>query len=384
MKPLYDIILENSANRELISEYNKAIKWLESIDFFQKQQIITLEDIKKIYDFKEKNKKTAPIVAHYSAPNNFSFRRWVALVPDLSFDVYQTTSFYKGLHNTKLKEDGFWEPDAQDFEVVIAYGFNEKLNPGYIQNIDIAGGQMPENKKQLIVEYYENNKQMIDAITNCIKSASPIGKCPSGSVTQDWVNLGSFKELNHTPNRTPKTDLISTDKKVKISLKKSTGAQLMSGGYCESKATIYSAIDEIQDEDDKKELLEVMGIPWADFRQSKMSVAERRKQNDKDIFKFDDIHRNADKVINKMCSKYSKFKEKILIEATTGNIKFGKNSDQSANYVLLWNDVNLNENKFLDAQKYAIESARKNVKIYINYKSAGKNSWGALRIEPKK
>lgn len=382
MKKLFDFILESLSQKYLISNVDEAIKYLNDIGFFNNDPSqITEEDIKLIFNFKEKNKKNSPIVADYKGPGTFAFRRWVQNIKEINEKVNGIKkSAFKGFHNTSLKEDGNWEPSAGDMEFVLSFAYNKKYFDNDNDNIKYVTGKGIEDiKSKQIIEYYDNNKENIDKCISYIVTDGPIRKCENGVTTNNWYIIGGYSK---NPDNTAKTDLISKSCKYKISLKKLKGAQLMSGGYNEAKATILSSIDYITDDDDKKLLVTNMGIPWAKLN-STDTISSRRKIEDPEIFKYDNIHKNITEIINKLVNKYPDFKKAIVRESATGEFKFGKNSPATANYVLLWDIDKPDETTFMKMDDYIDEICTKQLKIYVNFKSAGNNSWSALRIESK-
>ncbi len=376
-------IFEASNTRYLISDANEAIGFLKNIGFFEKDPTgITEDDIRNIYAFRDSKKKNSPIVAGYSSPSNFAFRRWVMSVPGIKDKVegVRKTAF-KGFHNTNLKDGGEWIPSAGDMEYVLAYAFN-KIN-GLFKTDDenmkyVTGKGLNDVKSKHIAEFYDNNSYDIDKCVSHISAKGAIKKCENGIVTDEWRIFGGY---NKNPDNTAKTDLISKDGH-RISLKKLKGAQLMSGGYNEAKATIFACADYITDEGDKKMLINGMGVQWANFKNA-MTVSGRRKINDPEIFKYDDIHKNITNIINKLTDKYPEFKKAIIREASTGEIKFGKNSPATADWILLW-DIDIpSKTRYVKMDDYIDEVCSKQVRIYVNFKSAGSTSWSALRIETK-
>ena len=92
----------------------------------------------------------------------------------------------------------------------------------------------------------------------------------SNKNTEEWKLLGNYKETNDRPNNTPKTDLISSNEKYKISLKKANGSQVMSGAYNEARATILCACKDANFKYDEYDKL--LSIPWVKLRGNQKGI----------------------------------------------------------------------------------------------------------------
>lgn len=170
------------------------------------------------------------------------------------------------------------------------------------------------------------------------------------SVTPEWITLGLYKESGKTPNNTPKTDIIGG--KYHISVKEGTGARLMSGAVNESIATIRAAIKSLNDPELNKEINELFNKlksvgTRARLSSSKVTVGDIKKKY-KNIGPGTDISDDERKVlaIEELKKEFNQFvakinsdpniREAIIREALTGAVKFGKDSDSCANYILTW------------------------------------------------
>ena len=91
------------------------------------------------------------------------------------------------------------------------------------------------------------------------------------------------------------------------------------------------------------------------------------------LFIFNDIEYKGQKKID--------FKKAVMYEAATGEKKFGANSPATANYILVWDDLNQNNNHLYNIKDY-IESKVNSAKFNIGFKTA-KDVGIAMRIAIK-
>jgi hypothetical protein len=122
----------------------------------------------------------------------------------------------------------------------------------YDENIEYVTGRERDNnfKLEQLMLFYVQNEDSCKRIVEPLKGINKKFKKLSSifDTTDVWKKLGEYTK---SPNKTPKTDIISEDGKYKISVKKFGGSQLMSGSEQETRATLLSCIDYIDNEDDK-------------------------------------------------------------------------------------------------------------------------------------
>ena len=148
----------------------------------------------------------------------------------------------------------------------------------------------------------------------------------------------------------PKTDLLSTNGKLKLSAKKGP-AQLMSAVQQESKATVLAAAKTVGlNEKIKKNILDAVSQMAVNTRTDKLNTAELRKADPKKL--KSEINKNAKKILDtataanaklqkeldKAFSNNPEFKKAFVYEAMTGEQKFGPKSAAEANYVIAFNN----------------------------------------------
>lgn len=172
-----------------------------------------------------------------------------------------------------------------------------------------------------------------------------------GSVTQEWIKLGLYKESGATPNNTPKTDIIGG--KFHISVKEGTGARLMSGAVNESIATIRAAIKSLNDSELNKEVNDIFAKLKSVGTRARLSSADVKVGDVKKKYKgieYTDADLSDDErkvlTIEELKKEFNEFiakvnsdpeiREAIIREALTGSVKFGEKSESCANYILTW------------------------------------------------
>ena len=409
------LIYENTSNFKLLKTFEDAKEWFKSVGYIdnddndeilRSKMLISLNDILTIYDIADENNKIAPLIGNYKSKNVFTMRRWIDNYIDIwrdrtgnnfiTDDWFWTPirGIYAGPHNTKLKEDGSFNPTAEDMESVISFAYNHLTNPTYddYENINYVcniSKSKPNQKVENLLNYYQDEKKFMDNIANTlIKSIYnknlKFHKLLSGDskATKHWEELGTYKELDAKINNTPKTDIISSDNHFKISLKKANGSQLMSGAFCEAKATIMGAAENTLDEDTITLLQSKLDIAnkWVTgINKQKTQGSDEIK---KLIYQSENSASELTQMLNKLLDENKEFKKALLYEAMTGEIKFGKNSLSSANYVFVWS-AKESENKLYKVNDYLDHILSNKLKIEVAWKTGGSKSYQVLRITTK-
>lgn len=412
MKSLIQFIKESLVN-ESASDYLLLKDYKEAENYFNEypKQIekfgLTLDDVKHIYDIAAEYNKTAPFVGRYKSNKVFAMRRWV----DSKLDEWRERSgndkiqeewfwtkipgVYAGPHNTNLKEDGSYNPSAEDMESVVAFAVNKMLDSDFddVQNIKFClnnNSDKQTQKEENMLNYYQDEFKFINNCANVLKQVDDkLHKLPSkDKSTGEWENLGSYKETGDRPNNTPKTDLITSDGKYKVSLKKDGGSQPMSGAYNEAKATILSAAQDCKlTKEEYNELEQILSTPWTKLRGNQKGVSMQKTQGDeKTQTLIDNAETNVKKVseyLNNKLKENKDFMRALLIEAMSGNHKFGKDSNSAANCVFVWSN-NASNNKFYHSiEEYVDHIPQNKLKVEIGWKTGGSTSYQVLRIVTK-
>jgi len=394
MKSLYQFILEATANDKLqcfaidfdyfkdYAERNKIVDKDGIITVGRKGsgKIIKLSEVEQMYDYAKENNRPCPIIVSYKRkPGHFVFRRWVAALNDIfeGIDlIVDKGAPYDGLHNTNLQEDGKWFPNAEDYESVISFAYNKKHNlfDSDPENIKYVTDQDPvsDSKAEQLMNFYIANAETIDGIVD--KLPNDCGKMKKLSsntkVTSEWENLGHYKDANVRPNTVPKTDIIS--QKYHISVKEAGGSQLMSGYEQESRATLTWAAQQLGDKEIIEKVESLFTHPWLRNINSAKEVEARANAQD--------YNRVLTTTIKELWQN-EKFKHLVIKEAMTGEVKFGKNSDKTADCVFVWDETNPSASKLYTIDEY-VDHVQKDSIVIIALKTATTTST-AFRIITK-
>ena len=330
---------------------------------------------------------SSPFVGKYNSSKGFACRRWVkdnpALIEymtknKLSFtDVFKGYSF-KDYHDTTLEKiDSF--PTSADEEIFIAMSLNVKsIGKDKTENAMKYALFGDENKKlnekeQVVYDkfykYYKDHKSQIDSRADDfdVESGDLFTKCSNASVKNDiqdtWKEDGEYTKY---PDYTPKTDIISKNGR-KISIKKSDGAQAMSGGMNETAATLlsYSYLLDKETQDKIDSL----------FKDNDGNLIDWNGKDDERNKKLNDTIKNIFK--NKEANK--KFILAILTESLTGAGKFGENSDGTSNEMLTWSKDGKLIKDDIETYIYRTYQSLSEKNVTINHKSSGK-TWTVMRM----
>ena len=420
MKHLQEYIIESTSDFILLKTFEDAKIWFSKVGWIngnddsklKEKMKISLNDILIIYDIADEHNKIAPLVGNYKSTKVFAMRRWIDNYLDewskrskninITDDWFWTPikGIYGGPHNTNLKEDGSFQPTAEDMESVISFAYNHLSNNNYddYENMNYvcnSSKNKPNQKVENLLNYYQDEKKFMDGCANALikfinNKSLKLHKLLTGTNknTKEWEELGTYKEVNEKVNNTPKTDIITSDNNYKISLKKAHGSQLMSGAYCESKATILSAAKKTLNEKDLKIIEELLSTDkkWTKLQKNAKGISKQKnvgsdeikKQiNDSEIFA-----KEVTNVLNTLLDNNINFKKALLYEAMTGEIKFGKDSLLTANYVFVWSSKE-SENKMYTVEDYLEHILKEKLEIHVSWKTGGSTSYQTLRIKTK-
>lgn len=334
------------------------------------------------------------------------------------------SNLYKGSNRSDA------EADSAEMESVICLAFNTMNNTLNADEIALANGDMELSEatnstaSKKVYNFYIANKDKIDACAKPLFSIATkndrFDKLGNETEVSDiWLKLGKYDQLGNKPNKTAKTDIISSSGKCKISLKKELGARLMSGKQSEAIATIRTALyrtfgsKEVKNGKSTKWTPELIAFEklidkkWIELH-SKFGIREL-KQLDKKIksgkIDFSEVNQQAkeaiqliakgEKAIEKvrdtlinLCKTNKKFKNNLLYEAITGRCKFSgeylANNETKiksvANYVLVWDIDKPEMNKLYTIQDYIDHLMQKDLDIQLTFKSANGFSYISLQI----
>ena len=449
---------ENQAQYLLVT-FAQAKEYLESHDSL-KDTNITLDDVKALYDYSIEHSKTKadakryldgrpePIVADYAGKTGcFALRDWTAKVEKNVFDASKITrkaagsktknNLFCGFHNTMLRTGettatpNTMNPSAQDFESLICLAYNVKndaLNSKEAKGLteaeeirkQLKTGTLTEDKiseSDLAKQFYLEHKEQLDACVEplfeepAVKQSSGVrlDKLDADAKSSDtWQEIGTIAGDDKSklrPDSTPKTDIISSNNKLRISLKKSAGAQLMSGKQNEAVATIITALYRTFKHNESKWPKAIQDFKktlttsrWATIKsEAKLKIAELKRKKDptpEEKEMLDAVKQGEQQIgavrntLLELIATNKQFENNLLYEAITGNTKFGGKFDEVsaakpvANYLLTWSMEDANANHVYTVSDYIKHLQNKvRPKYSFSYKTSGKTAYIAFRIE---
>ena len=450
--------LNENSTQYLLTTFAQAKEYLELHNSL-KDTNITMDDIKALYDYSVEHSKTKvdtrryldgraePVVADYAGKSGcFALRDWTSKIDKNVFDASKVSNkvagsknknnLFCGFHNTTLRTGDITvspntlNPSAQDFESLICLAYNMKndaLNKAEAKGLteaenireQLKSGQLTEDKiseSDLAKQFYLEHKDQLDACvaplfeTPEVKQSSGVrlDKLASESnVSKTWIKIGTIvgdDQSKMNPDKTPKTDIISSNDKLHISLKKSIGAQLMSGKQNEAVATIITALYRTfgKEENWSEDLVMFKHVlttsRWATIKSDfKIKIADLKRKENKtpEEEKMLEVVRQGEHSISgvrekllELISTNKQFENNLLYEAITGNTKFSGefnvvSKDKSvANYLLTWSMEDPKANHVYTVSEY-IKHLQEHVhpKYSFSYKTSGKTAYISFRIK---
>ena len=265
------------------------------------------------------------------------------------------------------------EPTGAEWEALIAVGVNRavqgkswRMDSDEWNSIEKFWVEYGEYADKLGKEFKKRYK---------LKGLKQLG-ASTAATHKDWPGR----------DRTPKTDIISTDGKVHISLKKAGGSQLMSGQNLETLGTFNAALSTYSGENPNgiKKLMDDIEKKMGKMatNDSITSLKKLRNSGDKlsaadqaKISEFESLDKVAKDLTKQMEKVFSgiPFKSHFCWEAATGAYKFEPSPEAVATHVVTFHpsgaiEADLVLDKPEGAGKYL---AQKN-DFYVSFKGGGK------------
>ena len=455
MKSFMEYLLENST-QYLIATFGQAKEYIEKYDCL-KDTGLTIDDIQQIFDYSLSHQKTKneikkymdgrpePFVADYNGkPGKFALRKWVATKKIIDYKKLTTKSstskaknnLFAGFHNTTLRSDNnktpgnsSWQPSAQDYESLICLAYNVRNNAlndkeskglteaqklvDNLKNGVISEDEISESDRAKV--FYAQHKQQLDACVDplfkeqFVKQSNGIrldklgNDMPQSSTWKELGHINGDENLKLKPDNTPKTDIISSNSKLRISCKKAKGAQLMSGAQNEAVATIITALYRTFGKEEKwPENIQMLKQQLTNKRWKKIKFTTPRnvrelknatdltpdEQNTLNQIKIGEKELSDIKIaLYELLSKNKKFENNLLYEAATGNVKFGgsietESTDKPvANIIFIWDMDHLDQSNVYTVSDYIkhLQNSGK-LKYELAYKTSGSTSSIGFRI----
>lgn len=453
-KEFMEYFTSNEVRKTQLMTFCELTGLFADIENYNTDLVSDTDDFYLLYKLAKQINFGAPVVGEHKgnskAKNKFALRRWVYNKTDEWEEMRKLNNVtdrepidsdrlllyrhsralktgFNGFHNTSLKEDGVHgtkEMSAQDFETVIAtyynYRYYNESNTEHDKNITVEFIMSDLNcskaKAEELLSYITDESKAINF--NCDNLAAFLNGKGYGrllklvglrnSTSLAWRKLANFTS---NPMSTPKTDLITEDGKIRISLKKTGGAQAMSGAQNESVATLKTALmmytNEVGDTDDTRllhnELNIFMDKEWGKYQSSKTKKQLAQENNEYILSKENSIIHPFNEWLNKNVNSNKILKKHLILEALTGKCKFLPDdidpltnpealvnklseteslSQQEANHIFVWSLDNQEESYIKSIGDYVDTSIDK-ARVYVRWKSSGNNHNVSLIVEIK-
>jgi len=229
---------------------------------------------------------------------------------------------FKSSSFTHVKASGS-PPTGAEWEDVIVYAYN-KLN-----------GKSTDPATVEVAEKFGSYQEVADKIAANFNKQLTAKQLVQTGRGMGPITLGPIWKESGAKNKTPKTDIASSNFKEKISLKKSGGSQLASPTRSEAIAIVKAAMSEMgEDRAMAAKLVSTMETNMSSLisretagdlrKQSKAGVKtdavidfQAKDKGNRELTKMLEGLINQDTAVNALFSKH------IVLEAATGNHKFG-------------------------------------------------------------
>jgi|TARA_R110002096_G_scaffold58135_1_gene146723 hypothetical protein len=290
---------------------------------------------------------------------------------------------FKSSSFTHVKASGS-PPTGAEWEDVIVYAYN-KLN-----------GKSTDAATVEVAEKFGNYTDVADKIAANFNNQLKAKQLVQTGRGMGAISLGPIWKESGAKNKTPKTDIASSNFKEKISLKKSGGSQLASPTRAEAIAIVKAAMSEMgEDRTMAAKLVSTMETNMSSLI-SRETAGDLRKQSkagsktdavidfqakdkgNKELTKMLEGLINQDTAVNALFSKH------IVLEAATGNHKFGgAGSPAAANLLGKFSLTGAIEVQPINSIKDPIiVKYSQTVKPVVSFKSGGGGApaYSALRL----
>lgn len=240
--------------------------------------------------------------------------------------------------------------------------------------------------EQALVDAINGKSKANELLLELIQDWQKRGIIPKGA-TADAVGSSGKYELSKDwegGSKIPKTDILIRDKNGKIINRvsvKNGSAQLMSGLKGETRSVLKTAAKEAHLEEDTEfqhlinkvnNFVQGKSFSGLDFGQVHTPEAEK-------IRKF---HKNASKFLVEYVNNNPKFLKSIIKEAMTGNHKFGKKSEATADTLLYLDPKgDLKKCCMVKITDRLVTKIAKECSLNFSIKSVNKKSSSAMRIQ---
>lgn len=264
---------------------------------------------------------------------------------------------------------------AEDFEAAIVIGWHkitgQELKLCKIYGNPSEAGISKKVYRQLLSqpEYIDVGMKIATDIQKHFKLGNDVkalqyGRSKSNTITEFWKGHGA-------KNKTPKTDIIIGDKRLSLKIGM---AQLMSGGKAEATATLYSALDKSMI-GQSTQVNRVTNI-FEDFVTSSICSGKIRPMiksgRNELVNQGERAHKELMRELGVLFEENEKFKIEFAREAMSGIMKFGENSNASAEFVVSTNHNGLDTNVISVHDDEYCKKIADSMKLQARFKTSGR------------
>lgn len=307
--------------------------------------------------------------------------------PDGKVFLFKGNKAFKSTSFTHIRGAGAGIPNGAEWEDLIVYAYNI-----------IKGSKSDASTEEVAMKFWlDYGKISEDIARNFDKNLKAKSLIQTGRGLGEQVKLGKFWNDSGATNKTPKTDIASTDFSEKISLKKSGGSQLISAEKKESIAIVKAAFAEMgADEKFSAKLIasieENMTKLISNETVNDLSKLASAGSNDEIVVDYaekdkgnKELSRILESYINENTEANSLFSKYVILEAATGNNKFVSSQSRAAANLLGKFDIKTKEvviEEIKSINSPIIVSYAKKIKPYVAFKkgAGGSPAYSAMRF----
>lgn len=292
---------------------------------------------------------------------------------------------FKASSFTHVKESG-GTPSGAEWENLIVYAYNS-----------LKGTSTDEETQEVALKYWDRYGSISEEIAKNFDRDLKAKQLVQTGRGLGNIKLGKFWKEAGATNKTPKTDIASSNFVEKISLKKGGGSQLISAEKKEAIAIVNAALYEMgSNAQFANKLINTIEEKMTRLvtNEAVTTLQKRIERGDKDVGvidyqKKDKGHKELSAMLQEAIKGASEennlFARHVVLEAATGNNKFGSSQSKAAANVLGKFDIKTYEVDVKDITSInspiIIEYAQK-VRPYVAFKkgSAGSAAYSAMRL----
>jgi hypothetical protein len=322
----------------------------------------------------------------------------------------------KGIQGSKSKSRGRSWGEKVEYIVCDAFNLLRKNEGKLPKDWDWSSyefsGDMEAKGKRTDDDKNEFFKKIYTSLTDAGIKTDLVRYTGKDNADPTWEDKGHYKDFGSTVNNEAKTDIMTTDGTVKISMKKVDSdkdrARLASSSVCDSLAIITTAIENAKKDsnfinefsnrilelnkksaktrsnfdsgatvsDVKKKVKRLLGKNVEDIADT---LLDNEDSDIQELARMSLIKKAFGETILDYVTSDADVRDQLIAEALSGKGKFGEKSNSCANAVLVWNETG-NCKLYNDIVKYVKSDECKGYKVKAAFKSDGGKFWIVMSI----